>query len=325
MTADTLRDNHADDGPGSKPVSRNGILSSLAAVTMLSAILLYSLYAFLPNDRCAIEQPVAQGSAPSSPPPSADTPKSGADSAAKGMRPDGTQRVQECAPQAIHWLGRGRKLTFDQQLFIAVILAGMLGGALHLLRSISWYIGNRQLVWSWLAYYLMLPIIGGALAVVAYVVMRAGFLRIGTGTPYSYLAVALLVGMFSTPAALRLKEIAEAVFSRPRGGADTAPSQSANGTGVGGAPSAPLAITDVQQERRSTGASRDALIIKATGLSAGVTVVVNGVQRPSAYQAPDTVTLELDATDLARLDAGGDFRIALRGADGSTTPERDVL
>jgi hypothetical protein len=58
------------------------------------------------------------------------------------------------------------------QLFVVVILLGALGGVLHALRSLYWYVGNRNLKMSWLLVYFLLPLIGASFAVVFYVVLR---------------------------------------------------------------------------------------------------------------------------------------------------------
>src|SRR5690348_9845893 len=58
----------------------------------------------------------------------------------------------------------------EVRLFGVVILLGALGGVLHALRSLYWYVGNRTLRMSWLLMYFMLPLIGACLAVVFYVV-----------------------------------------------------------------------------------------------------------------------------------------------------------
>src|SRR4249919_252150 len=47
-------------------------------------------------------------------------------------------------------LGARLQLDGDQRLFTVVALAGVLGGLIHSARSLYWYIGNRNLRYSWL-------------------------------------------------------------------------------------------------------------------------------------------------------------------------------
>jgi len=114
-------------------------------------------------------------------------------------------------------------------LLLMVALSGALGGLVHALRSVYWYVGNRSLVRSWLAMYILLPFVGTTLAVVFYLVIRGGFFSPQAGaeqtSPFGFAALAVLVGMFSPQAALKLKEVAGTVFAKPQAGQDPAPGE----------------------------------------------------------------------------------------------------
>lgn len=105
----------------------------------------------------------------------------------------------------------GIRLSLDeeQRLFVIVALAGVLGGLVHSARSLYEYVGNRVLRRSWLLMYLALPFIGGALAVLFYVILRGGLI---TGTAaqvnfFGFAGISALVGLFSPEAAEKLKQI----------------------------------------------------------------------------------------------------------------------
>jgi hypothetical protein len=109
-------------------------------------------------------------------------------------------------------------LTRDQQFFVIVALAGVIGAVLHGLRSLSRYIGERYLFRSWIPYYILLPLVGGILATIVYLVLRAGLLP-GAATssqpdPYGITAIAALVGLFSAQAAEKLKAVFETLFTK---------------------------------------------------------------------------------------------------------------
>lgn len=129
----------------------------------------------------------------------------------------------------------------EQRLLIIVMLAGALGGLLHGLRSLGWYIGNRNLVWSWLAYYALLPLIGSVLAVAFYIVLRGGLISpsapVSDTSAFGMAAIAVLVGMFSTPASLKLQQVAETFFTKAQPGADKTPQHAVGQTPV--APASP--------------------------------------------------------------------------------------
>jgi hypothetical protein len=117
------------------------------------------------------------------------------------------------------WKVFGWRTKVHQELWLIllVFLIGAFGASVAGLASLADYLGERQLLESWFTFYLARPFIGGGLAFIFYLVLRGGFL-IGTdyGTPavnpFGLAAVAALVGMFSSRASLKLKEIADSVF-----------------------------------------------------------------------------------------------------------------
>jgi len=115
----------------------------------------------------------------------------------------------------------------EQRLLLLVILAGALGTLVHSLRSVYWYIGQRDLVKSWMAMYFMLPFAGSALALVFYLVVRGGFFSPQSSfqqtSPFGFAAFAALIGMFSSQAVLKLKDVAEVLLSKPLAGANARP------------------------------------------------------------------------------------------------------
>ena len=110
----------------------------------------------------------------------------------------------------------------DERMFFLVLLAGALGGLVHALRSFFWYVGQRELVWSWTPMYLLLPITGAALAFVFFLIIRAGLYTPQGEASLLVVGLAALVGMFSTQAADKLKDIAEGVFTKAQTGKDHA-------------------------------------------------------------------------------------------------------
>jgi len=106
-----------------------------------------------------------------------------------------------------------------------MMLAGALGAILHGLRSFYWYVGNRQLVWSWIPMYFFLPIIGAATSTVFYLIIRGGLLPGATESDnvYGLMAVGTLVGLFSQQALEKLKSVSEVIFTVPPIGKDAQP------------------------------------------------------------------------------------------------------
>lgn len=116
-------------------------------------------------------------------------------------------------------------LTRDQQFFVIVALGGVIGAMLHGLRSLSRYVGERYLFRSWIPYYILLPLVGGILATIVYLVLRAGLLPGATSSsqpdPYGITAIAALVGLFSAQAAEKLKAVFETLFTKVQPGSES--------------------------------------------------------------------------------------------------------
>src|SRR5215472_4053703 len=132
-------------------------------------------------------------------------------------------------PQAIPTLvitifGHRFPILDEIRLLLPVILAGALGSLVHTVRSVYWYVGNRQLKWSWVVKYILQPFAGSALAMIFYVVIRGGFFSPQTTpentSPFGFAALAAMVGLFSEQAVLKLKKVAETVLEPPAAGAD---------------------------------------------------------------------------------------------------------
>ena len=106
-----------------------------------------------------------------------------------------------------------------------VILLGTLGGFLRLASSLANYVGNRQLLKSWIIYYLLTPIQGAALAPLVYLLLRVGVLNpantpSGSTSPADSLnligiyAFAALTGLFSKQAIEMLADVFSTIFKK---------------------------------------------------------------------------------------------------------------
>ena len=105
----------------------------------------------------------------------------------------------------------------EVRLILLVIFTGALGSLVHGFRSLFWYVGNRAFALSWALMYLLLPFVGSSLSLLFYFVLRGGLFSpnatVDATSPFGFIGVAGLVGMFSNRAALKLQEIAESIFS----------------------------------------------------------------------------------------------------------------
>jgi hypothetical protein len=165
---------------GTSPVSVAGVVILAALMAVVSLLALYGLWRFWPTPT-----PV-KGSAP--------------------------------VTAKFSYFNWGLSLTRDQQFFVVVALSGVIGAMLHGLRSLSRYIGESYLFRSWIAYYVLLPIVGGIIATIVYLVLRAGLLPGGASSsqpdPYGITAIGALVGLFSAQTAEKLQTVFETLFTK---------------------------------------------------------------------------------------------------------------
>jgi len=148
--------------------------------------------------------------------------------AATGNQPPGQQ---------ITYFGWKQSVSRETLFFVIVALAGVLGGLIHVIRSLSWYVGNRDFRWSWVPFNLLLPVVGALCGTVFYLVLRAGLFSPSTSvdqaSPFGFAAVAVLVGLFSEQALEKLRQVASNLFAERPEGEDHVPA-SGDTRGSGG-------------------------------------------------------------------------------------------
>ena len=171
--------------PGEKHLGPFTLIALLVVMVTLALVILYGLWAFWPSEGQKV--PVAS--------------------------------------KTVHFFWHHRSLRRENLFFVMVAFAGALGSILHSLRSLVTYIGERQLRWSWVPFYLVRPVLGALLATLLYVVLRAGLFSPSSSSqqasPYGFAAVAGLAGLFSDQAVEKLKKVAEELFEKLAPGKDS--------------------------------------------------------------------------------------------------------
>jgi hypothetical protein len=106
------------------------------------------------------------------------------------------------------------------RVILLVAGVGALGGITHAMGSFGTYVGNRELKASWLWWYAMKPALSAAVAVLVFLVFRAGLgapdLGLDEADCFTVAGFAGLVGLFAEPATVKLKDIFEAIFTPRR-------------------------------------------------------------------------------------------------------------
>jgi hypothetical protein len=181
-----------------------------------------------------------------------------------------------------------------------VVLAGMLGGTLHAMRSLFWFTGNRNLRVSWLWMYYLLPFSGAAIGTIFFLVFIAGFFTPEGASSQSYfvmVGVAALVGMFSAQAVEKLKKISEAILTSVPPAADKTPQ--------------PLRLTSVDP---STGpiSGGTAVALTGTGFVTGATVTFGGTPAKDIKVTSTKIDSVTPPHDAGKVD------VEVRNPDGGT-------
>lgn len=247
-------------GPGSGEAGLGWIVALALYLVLSTLFVIYTLVKIWPVPTPSRENPPTATATPSprataTPTPSpANTPTpvtpptSPRTNAATGQSPatpsptptPSPSPIAQPSPVTILWW---QFLLWDEQiLLLLVILGGALGSLVHCLRSVYWYVGNRSLVKSWMAMYFMMPFAGAALALVFYLLVRGGFFSPQSSfqqtSPFGFAAFAALIGMFSSQAVLKLKDVAEVLLSKPQGGANAKPQETVTPAGGAAPPAA---------------------------------------------------------------------------------------
>ena len=134
----------------------------------------------------------------------------------------------QCAPHTAHLFLWTVTIERAENLLLLVAGMGALGALIHVTSSFADYVGNRQLVLSWVWWLLLRIPIGVALALVFYMLIRGGLIIPNGSTepqinPYGIAGLAALIGMFAKQATDKLADIFDNLFRSDRGKARSEP------------------------------------------------------------------------------------------------------
>jgi hypothetical protein len=199
----------------------------------------------------------------------------------------------------------------QERLLLLVVLAGALGGALHAMRSLFYFIGNRDLRVSWLPSYVAMPLTGAAVGTLFFLVFIAGFFMPQDGDAKAYflmVGVSALVGMFTPQAVEKLKSISEAILTNDKAGARS------GDRGPKNAASAALGILKVMPKSAPAAGGSTATVL-GDGFKVDTTVAFDGI----AAKVDDVDTKALQVTIPARpAGKGGPVDVEVKNKDGTS-------
>src|SRR3990172_11822398 len=100
----------------------------------------------------------------------------------------------------------------DACVILIAALSALLGSFVHSATSFATYLGNYKLLRAWVGWYVLRPVIGMALGLVFYFLLRAGLVTTESAAAvneFGVAALSALAGMFSKQAADKLEEVFE--------------------------------------------------------------------------------------------------------------------
>jgi len=181
---------------------------------------------------------------------------------------------QRTAATSVTVLPQGYRECAESQWgpLLLIALMGAVGGLIHGASSFAQYVGNRQLRVSWVWWYFLKPVQGALVGLVFYLVYRSfGGNDIGleSGNCVTLGALAGLIGLFSEPATLKLKEIFDTVFTVRR---DPRGDQAKAGGDV-------PRILGMEPESLRVGVEKPELTVRGQNFLSGCSVLVNDSAR----------------------------------------------
>ncbi len=128
-----------------------------------------------------------------------------------------------------------------KKILMLIMLLGAIGGQLHALTSFGAYCGNGTFVGSWIFYYMMRPVVGAMVALLAYLGLLSGLFASSTASASTsnigLAAACMLVGLCSEMAMAKFIEIFSLVFQTE------ASKQRANPLAPPGPPTKPVLLS----------------------------------------------------------------------------------
>jgi hypothetical protein len=191
------------------------------------------------------------------------------------------------------------------RLIAMAALLGALGGLVHGLGSFGTFVGNREIKSSWLWWYFLKPFLAAVVAVLVFLVFRAGFgtpdLGLSTWDCLRVAGFAGLVGLFAEPATLKLRDVFESVFT-PR--SDPRTDKAAHG--AASSTTRPV-VTEVKVERTE---NQTVVRILGRGFAAGCAVVISATAAKVLSSAP----AELKVEPGKPLESGASYEVVVYNA-----------
>ncbi len=181
-------------------------------------------------------------------------------------------------------------------LLLLLALMGALGGMIHGISSFTTFVGNREFLPSWLWWYIFKPFLAALVAIVVFLVFRAGFgvgsFSLAGADCLRVAAFAGLIGLFHEPATLKLKDIFETLFT---------PRNDPRKDEAGKAKNAGPKIERLEPDKVTEKATVTVLTIHGSGFAPSCQVMVGSdLRKPQEPVTETKLVVPLDPRDIEK-------------------------
>lgn len=177
-----------------------------------------------------------------------------------------------------------------RNLAILALAMGALGACLHGVTSLVYHLSAKDFGAEWTAWYLHRPLVGGALALIFYLIIAGGLMPqvdMSTGGVCATIGLAGLIGLFSRQALDKLGEIFDVIFS---------PRQSDEARG---APAAPQ-IDTFDPPTIPPDGDETTLTIQGSGFIQGAVVKISDKELTATCKSDRELTVVISKEQLAQ-------------------------
>ena len=187
----------------------------------------------------------------------------------------------------------------DLPLLHIVVAMGAIGSCVHAVTSLCGFVGNQRMISSWVLWYFFRPVVGVLLALLAYFLLRLGFVSPQLAAdsnvinPYGVAALSGLVGLFSKQAVDKLREVFDTLF---KSRADDERGHKMDGKPAG--PASPPRITSIEPKAVSRGDSSRSITVKGENFGVSPVARIDGKDRKTTPVDDQGLRFQLEPEDV---------------------------
>jgi hypothetical protein len=174
---------------------------------------------------------------------------------------------------------------------LIVLVMGALGSMVHMASSFAHHVQQGSITSNWVWWYILRPVIGAALALIFYIVFRAGFISLSASPEsinvFGLAAIAGMVGLSAKKATEKLKDVFDTLFR-------TEDDASGGSSAASGAPS----IVSVEPPTLTATGSDQMVTLKGQNFASNSQAKTSGTNAPTFYVSASQLIVRIPSSAL---------------------------